>query len=253
MELNGIFCDMAYHEQIDLSTNQIVGVLPTQNWFNPNILFIKDDFYAGSTASSTIGELSWLFSASVSTCAVQTNTNKPGVISIVSGVGPADRGALNLQNLASFQFGLGNVTYNTYVKLIALSDVTTTYKTYIGFYDDLTMAGSGEGVYFSYTDSENSGNWTLNTSTANAVNTTADSGVPATTNWVQLGFVCTGTTSVEFFINGVSVGSISNTMPGTSDLTTSFYGMIKSLGIGQPALYIDLYTLQYDLTTPRFV
>jgi hypothetical protein len=115
------------------------------------------------------------------------------------------------------------------------------------------MTSSGEGVYFTYTHGENSGNWTLNTSDGAGSNTTADSGVAADTNFVNLKVVMNENgTSSEFFINGTSRGTITTTLPGTSEPTMPFYGIIKSAGTTQRLLNLDALYLQCILTNARF-
>lgn len=223
------------------------SLLNTPEWF--------DDFVWGSNESGEIGELGWTSSLTAGSVATTNNTeNTVGVIALTTST--VSTISINTGSLSVFLFGKGVVTYQTNIALGALSNGTDTYKVWIGVYDNANMSNSGEGIYFTYTDSENSGNWTLNTSTAAGVNTPLNSGVAAVANtYVTLGFVCNAaSSSVEFFINGSSVGTITTTIPTTADSTSFFYGVNKTVSAGASAtLSIDTFYSKYALTTPRFI
>ena len=217
----------------------------TPEWF--------DDFISGRTGTGSIGSLCWCSTGSGGTLTVGTPTDRPGIYNFSTGATTTGRIAIHADSdLESFLFGLGEVTANFYIRINALSDATDTFKVTAGFYDVGTMATSGEGIYFTYTHSVNSGNWTLNTSDAGGSNTTADSTVAADTNWVKLGFICNAAaSSVTFYIDDVSVGTITTTIPNTSDPTTPFFGILKSAGNGPRSIDVDAFYAKLTLTSAR--
>lgn len=58
--------------------------------------------------------------------------------------------------------------------------------------------------------------------------------------WVKLGFKVTGTSKVEFFVNGVSVGSITANIP-TTELTPSL--VCQTGGTTDPIVHIDWHAV----------
>jgi hypothetical protein len=58
--------------------------------------------------------------------------------------------------------------------------------------------------------------------------------------WVKLGFKVTGTTKVEFFVNGVLVGTITANIP-TTELRPSL--VCQSGGTTDPIVHIDWLAL----------
>lgn len=211
-----------------------------------------DDFVWNSTITNSIGELGWSSSAASTGLVINrfVSTN-PGVCELSTGAGSTARVAINGTS-NDVSCGSGVLTFTTSVILPTLSDGTDTYKVFIGLYSLTTMATSGKGVYFTYTNGENSGHWTLNTSNNAGSNTTADSGVAASTSWVKLSFVVNAAaTSVEFFINGSSVGTIVATIPQTTDAISPFFGIIKSAGTNIRVLQVDYFYMKYALTSAR--
>lgn len=224
------------------------SLLNTPEWF--------DDFQCGSTETGEIGELGWLTQVNGGTFSLPTGLNKPGVAQLSVTTTGTTIGIIT-QSVSSVQTGLGILTYKTSVNLPILSAADEIIKVWIGLFDNASFNDSGEGIYFTYSHSLNSGNWTLNTSDSPGSTTATSSGIAATTGWVQLGFVCNAAaTSVEFFIAGVSVGTITTTIPQSTDLSTWFYGLSKTggtTGTAARVLNIDAFYAKYALTTTRFV
>jgi len=152
---------------------------------------------------------------------------------------------------ANFSLGAGVLSCNWVINLGILSDNTNPYFTYVGMLDTVglfTVAPPTGGVYFSYKHNVNSGNWVLNCATG-GVTSSFNTAIPGNTNYVNLGFsVNAAATLATFFINGISVGTVSTNIPTEqlysicgNWLTTNF----------SPGMIVDLYYLTYILTTPR--
>jgi hypothetical protein len=222
--------------------------------FSPNsVVDIVDDFFP--SAGSTAGVFQWNTGGTAPGTATQDH---PGVIHIpaVSGIGspnymylgefigPVDQG--------SFVLGGGLFSLNFVLNLLTLSNITDTYSIYIGLMDVPSIVGLSvppiDGIYFTYTDTVNSGNWQIVT-IASSVSTTVNTAVPADTNYNNFGLVINAAgTSVQFFINGVSVGTIATTIPSANLSPVIFHNPTN----GSPAGFdIDLFYSRLILTTPR--
>ena len=215
--------------------------------------YIENFGFGSQGATGYIGDLGWTRTPGGGFSNLRPgDKDHPGLMELSSGTSTSSYVSLHTdENIVTFSGG--QWTFDTVVQLDTLSDASNAYKVYIGFYDVPAMSSSGEGIYFTYTHSENSGNWTLNSSDAPGSNTTSDSGVAADTNFVNLKVIMNAAgTSSEFFINGTSRGTITTTLPGTSEPTMPFYGIIKSAGTNQRLLNLDALYLQGILTNARF-
>lgn len=136
---------------------------------------------------------------------------------------------------------LGNLSYaSTAAVGIALSDGTNTYTARWGYADGATGANilqsdPSNGIYFRYTHGVNSGNIQA-VSRAAGVETVINTSVPPpvytynTALSTSLRFeVNAAATSIEFFVNGVSVGTITTNIPSVY-LTVVGVGIKKSAG-----------------------
>jgi len=176
-----------------------------------------------------------------------------GVLNASTGSG-ATNAACFITGAASFRFGGGEVTseHRLYINASALSDGTDTYRVYAGFNDNSGTDGT-DGVYFRYTHGENSGNWTA-VCRSNSVETTLDTGTAVALNtWYRLRCVINANaSSVEFFINGVSKGTITTNIPSGSGRETALYGNIrKTAGTSSRTMQWDYVYFKFVPTAPR--
>ena len=150
----------------------------------------------------------------------------------------------------AFVLGGGTLSANFVFKFGALSAVGNSYTAYVGL---ITNSGGAptetDGVYFSYTDGVNSGNWVLNCSNS-SVTTSVNTSTAASTSYVNLGVVINAAgTSATFFIDGVQVGTPIATNIPTTSLAPAFH-LVRSSG-ALPVNFIDLFYLSLTLTNPR--
>lgn len=139
------------------------------------------------------------------------------------------------------------------VKLSAVSDGTDTYIFRAGL-SDATTAAPTDGVFFRYTHSVNSGAWVLvatQNTTETAVNST--SGVVAGGTWYRLRVVVNAAaTSAEFFVDDVSVGTVSENIPtGSGRETCPGSNLVKSAGTTTRKALLDYCYLKYTPTGGR--
>ncbi len=155
----------------------------------------------------------------------------------------------------SFLFGGGVYTIEADIYINYLSTATETYTLRFGFGDSSTAAPT-DGAYLRYTDvggGTPTPNW-YKCTVSNTSLTATDTEVAAVASaWTRLKVVVNAAaTSVEYFINGTSVGVMTLTIPtGAGRETGAMFSMVKSVGTTSRTTYIDWAWLHVDLTTSR--
>lgn len=222
---------------------------------------IYDDFICSNSSSSSplFSEIGWVIAngSSANSVAIGTPTaDHPGVVQTTCNSGSsAASGIIVGQGHTSIVsrgiiLGGGEITYSTVINLSVLGVLNQDYNAYLGI-GDLSDAATEvtNGVYFHYTRLTNSGNWVGKTASGGSRNS-VNSSVAASTNWVKLGFVINAAaSSVEFFINGVSIGTQASTIP-TTDIGF-FYQMDNISGANNKTMSIDLLNYNQTLTNAR--
>lgn len=110
--------------------------------------------------------------------------------------------------------GGGVWIFESVVRVANLSDATDTYSLRAGFGDGLVGSESTNGVAIRYTHGTNSGAWQGYT-VASSTETTVNSAVTVAANtWYKLRIeINAAASSVEFFVDGVSIGTSSTNIP----------------------------------------
>jgi hypothetical protein len=128
-----------------------------------------------------------------------------------------------------------------------------------GFFDTYTTVNQIDGAYFLYdeggvsTGSAASANWQLVT-TSNSVRTfTTSSTAVAIGAYVRLKIqINAAGTSVDFFVDGANIGTISTNIPTVSARVTGFGELlIKSIGTTAVTCDTDYMWANCIFTTPR--
>lgn len=137
----------------------------------------------------------------------------------------------------------------------ALSNATDNYTMVVGLGDTVSGAASQtDGVFFRYNHAVNSGRWERVTE-SNTSEEALDTGVTFNGNtWVRLGMLITSGTSVQFFIDGTSVGTNStgaNIPTGTSRTLGAVFVFDRTAGTAERNMFIDAFQLVFRPTTPR--
>ena len=217
---------------------------------NENIFLIDDFFPQNGTDPSAPGQLMWDILGG-STSNVSTNPNHPGIVAIPS-VSASDSGIMlsrSSNNGPFITIGGGEITVNFTSDLVALSTVGNRYTAYIGFGDDTFSANPANGIFFSYTDNVNSGNWVINCRAA-GVTTAVNTTVAATTGFHTYGIIINSdATSVSFYIDGTVVGTAITTNIPTLPISPEF-GLTWTSG-NTPQMQIDLFWFFQTLNNPR--
>lgn len=195
--------------------------------FKGKLLSVYDNQAVGTGASATIGQE-----------LVSVNT------------GTTTTGGANLDASIVVPVGnFGNLSYAAAIAIgIATSDATNTYTARWGYVDgstgaNLLQSDPTNGIYFRYTHGTNSGNLQAVSRAAN-VETVINTSVPpalyayATANSTSVRFeVNAAASSIEFFVNGSSVGTITTNIP-TARLSALGVGIKKSAGTSDRAAHL---------------
>jgi hypothetical protein len=151
------------------------------------------------------------------------------------------------------ELGDGETAFETSLYIPTLSDGTNRFVVYAGFGDTFLTADYVDGVYFRYSDNLQAGNWEIATA-SNSTRTQSDSGIAvAAATWYNLAAVVNAAgTSVEFFIDGVSVGTITTNIPtGASRVFSPNVRLHKSLGTTNRTMYEDFFQIRKLFTSLR--
>ena len=230
------------HGTIDLSG--------TAQGFQPNaVLQYSDDFLAFSVGNSSgvKGQLGWQTNGVLAQNST-TDSSHPGTVTLTGGAYSNNIVLESAGGINPLILGGGSVFFSFVISLVTLSALGNRYTANIGISDDTGAGTITNGVYFSYSDNVNSGNWVLNCMNS-SVATTSNTSIPAITGWATFGvLVNAGGTSVTFYINNAAVGTISTNIP-TSSLCP-FFSLIMSSG-NTPSSLIDLFWFTINLNNPR--
>jgi hypothetical protein len=123
------------------------------------------------------------------------------------------------------------------------------YTLRVGFFNLAVPNTLNDGVGFEYQDDENGGRWQA--ITHDGTETTTDTGVTfAVSTWYKMEFVINAAgTSVEFFIDDVSVATNTTNIPtGTGFFHFHSNQIIKTIGLGSRTFYIDATAIYTAVT-----
>lgn len=225
-------------------------------------MYVYDDFLAATDdgRSTCISSIGWIIvnQGGVSSEAGYTSTsNNPGIVSISANANsPTSMGLIQgpyrspVGGSTNITLGGGVLTYTTYLRLSQISATGQVYVCRFGLGDCATgSTESSNGVYFTCTSTVNSNQWVGVTANGGS-RTSVNSSVTATTNYTKFSFVVNAAaSSVEFFINGASIGTSSTNIP--TGQIGMYYQMNQVSGADFKFLYIDYVTLKIDLTNSR--
>lgn len=211
-----------------------------------NYMIIRDDWISGMAA----GDLGW--SASNVSVAAGTDAN-PSVVAISTTASSSGSGRIwGQSSLANLRFRGGRTIYETIVSLDALSDGTETYTLICGITSSASYTPN-DGIFFRYTHSTNGGQWQGCTASG-GVRTDVNSAITPVLwpTFVTLKWVLNEAgTSVEFFINNVSIGTSSTNIPANSVAVQFNWYILKSAGTTPRLTYLDGIYYVTKFSTPR--
>jgi hypothetical protein len=210
-----------------------------------------EDFAAGGTSTASFNNTSTGTGASISNSGSGAEGNVWGVLGCSTGTTTTGRGS-GRGGIVNFSTtGRGYLIAQIRVGFSALSDGTDTFLYEVGFHDAFTVSTAPtEGIYFSY-DSTASANWIAN-NTNSSTTTSTTSTTAVTTGFQTLTVIVNAAwTSMEFFVNGVSIATHTTNIPsGATNLTTGVRS-IKSAGTTARSAFMDYFNFQSVFGTTR--
>ncbi len=161
---------------------------------------------------------------------------------------------LGTHTVNPFFVGGGILTNNWVISLSNLSSAFNHYRFTCGMADNTSLSTPTDsfvsGVYFSYSDDTNSGNWVLNC-TDSGVTTSVNTSIPVVGSGIYNTLTTVANaagTSVDFYINNALAGTISTNIP-TSQISPFFMAINTAGSI--PTFVCDLWWVTYELSDPR--
>lgn len=222
------------------------------------IVNLVDDFigFTTNTNANTFSNIAWTQSATgtfQTSAATNTFNGHPGVITHIA-LTSANAGIIAQQGAATANtivLGGGILTINWIFNIVAASSSSNRYTLDFGLSDSLSTTAPANGCWIAYSDNLNSGNWTFNTSAASTP-TNSNSSTAASTGWHNAQIVVNAAaSSVQFNMDGVSLGTAITTHIPTIAVSP-WFNITWSVGtIAIGSVLIDLMYLQQNLTTAR--
>ncbi len=185
-------------------------------------------------------------------------TNQNGVVYINTGT--LASGASAFVGGGNYFLGAGAISYEVYLNVETLSDATNRFYNIFGFGNFSNAINPQQGIFFLYDEggvlafgaNPPSPNWkcvTINTGTRTFTTTS----VPVTASaWVKLTIeINANASSVEFFIDNVSVATHTTNIPSTSTALNISNSIIKTIGTTNRQAYLDYAIFRQIFTTTR--
>lgn len=173
--------------------------------------------------------------ASESQAGINSTEKAIGVTSLNPGTSSTGRSALGFggaQGAASYRFGNHQLIYGVRQHLWAVGSAGENYTNWVGFMDIITAAPT-RGCFFRYNYAVNSGRWEYCTVDGGAT-TAVDTGVGFTVQVYQIMEIVVNRagTSVQFFIDGTLVGTVSSGIPTGAFGLLAMTSILRSAGTG---------------------
>lgn len=214
--------------------------------------FIGDDQIALAASSRQVG-IGWrVDNPGGASTATFINTvvsaNHPGVLDVASGAAGGNYCNLSLNGGVSIILGGGQLICEYLIRIPTLATVTDNYVQRWGL-GDVAGADQANGVYFEYDRAASGDVFRVRTASASTRTTVVTAQAVAASTWYKLrAVVNAAASSVEFFINGASVGTIATNIPTAS--ISPFMHSVRTAGASR-SFRIDYFYLTQTFTTPR--
>lgn len=145
----------------------------------------------------------------------------------------------------------GEYFFEARLRMPNLSDATDTFQIAAGLVDANNVISPSNGILLRYTHGTHSGNWELYTALSASSTSTDSSSAVAANTWYRVGFIVNATcTSVTFYVNGTSVGTVSTNLPTAVKLFPAVL-IFKTAGTTSRVLFCDYIATQKDFSSSR--
>lgn len=237
-----------------------VAPSPQRSWFEAmgTRVLVQSDFleppgfFTGLQVEGLLGVNAGGGFVSVPTAAYDF-TNHPGVWGLNTGIGPAPDGRVFLLSefAGGFHVGVGGITrHGCWYQSPAIASVPLQRYVLRSGFSSITLPNTlNQAITFEAQDDENGGRWQA--ICHDGVETSVDTGVAVgTSTYFLLEFEVNALgTSVEFFIDSVSVATITTNIPaglGFEHFISEH--ILKLVGIANRASYVDAYYFYQEIT-----
>jgi hypothetical protein len=210
-------------------------------------IFFHDDFL--SVATYTSGS-SWqpTLTSSSSISNVDATIADKNIGEVALAASSNSRSAMLRQATRSHIIGVGRFELDTRIKVNMVVTWSQMYAVRIGLMDSTAVSQPTDGIYFEYNQALYGGSFPgtfyivcRNSGTSTAVNTNV---YLSANNYYNLNYVVNADgTSVTFYIDSTTVGTITTNIP-TAALTASI-GIASTSGYNSKVLYVDWFAYQY--------
>lgn len=149
--------------------------------------------------------------------------------------------------------GGGRIVCEWRIRIPTLSVIASeAFTLRIGLHDS-TSAAPTDGLWFEYIDNVNSGQWQVKAASNSTATTTNTTSAPAANTWYRLKIdINAAGTSAEFYVDGVSVGTVASNIPtGSGRVFGPNAGITKSVGTTARTLDLDFFWIFQKLTSAR--
>jgi hypothetical protein len=228
------------------------GVTPSNSFPNTS----ENSFYEDFLANTSGGAFSGVAISNVGL--INGTATNPGILQFTSGTGGNNSLFFNEQSNvidspSSIVFGQNSIYLNWIIRLETLSNPTDDYTFYCGWGDYLSLSQGMtpvDGVFFTYTDGVNSGDFQVNSISSTTSNSTVfNTLIPMTTNFIKYGIA---------LINGVATFYINGTLISSSSINTNIpvnpvcpFMFLTNTAGNTPVLDIDLCAFNIYLNPSR--
>lgn len=210
-------------------------------------------------ATGLIGEGRLTRVASGNSCTVESTPATAGYAGMVVLTDCVDAGGAGFSMIrgpsgtGAWVLGSGETTVEWEIisPSVLSSGAADTYTLYIGLANgDATCAAPTDGVYFSYTHSVSSGAWIGMTTASSVTTSVVGSVMVVSTNYKLKAVINAAGNSVEFFINGTSIGTSTTNIPTAA--LTYLCGMNDTLSSASSNSFkADWVKIQQTFSTSR--
>lgn len=178
------------------------------------------------------------------------DNNHDGIFEFKTGTTAGGVAVITMGNdQTGFMLGGGERHFELLIQIMDSATVVDDYISRFGFGDEVAGTEHENGIWFEYNRSV-SVNWLLKTAKATAVTVDTSTVIVFPSVWIKLrAEINAAGTSVEYFIDGASAGTITTDMPIA--LLSESMGVVKTAGIINRRTLVDYYEQRVIYTTPR--
>jgi hypothetical protein len=211
-----------------------------------------DDFPVhGNSTTSLLTDVPWaVYGTSVAAIAANAS-NRMGIAGFYARFNASEYSGAH-RGVSSIRLGDAAITIEAAVYIPTLATAGEDYTFRIGLGDASSNADHTDGVYFEYNRAD-SANWRICTASNSTRTKTNTSTAVVDAAWVTLKIVINAAAnSVEFFVDGTSVGTITTNIPtGSGRETGPNIHNLHVAGTAYNYVYVDWYDFEANFTTAR--